>query len=575
MIAASLGQLLTNFTEHVIIADACDRVLWFNDSLTDLFPIQKGDPVFSISSLSAEDWNKPVIPIQGKEGKEYLLQMNLFAFDDQNHLKILSINEVTPTFENMKRTLACYEEILQLMNEGIVLSDAEGKVLLYNKAQEKLEGMKQEDMVGKYLWDAYKYYDPKLSEHQRVLQTRKPIIGKYGVHSCIENITQPVKYSTYPIIKNDQALAVFSISINDSHLKHLLDETIEIKRNIIIPTSFEKRAHHNGTTYTFDHIKGRSPALKKIIREAQNIATYQTDVLIVGETGTGKELFAQSIHNYSKRASSPFVAINCAAIPENLLESTLFGTTKGAYTGATNQMGLFEHAGDGTLFLDEINSMPILLQSKLIRVLEEREIRRLGTNAVTPIHCKMITASNEDPKKLIESQKLRSDLYYRIARTSLLIPPLRERVEDTEMLIDYFILMHSQKLNKQIKSVTRELQHILLHYHWPGNIRELAHVIENLVINADREDMLLDTEHLPLYVKEYIQTPEQQMAFQSQKSKRPIKSAINPAQKRLILQTLESVDWSVTKAAKILGTTRQNLQYHIRKLGLRNHTPAD
>ncbi|RNB87981.1 PAS domain S-box protein [Brevibacillus nitrificans] len=574
MIAASLGQLLKSFAEHVIITDAIANALWFDESAAALFPLQVGENAFDALAPSFANKAEPLPASIEKDGKEYLLQRHLFAQNEQT-LQILLLNSATDVLASLKLKLVCYEEIIQSMNEGIVLSDAEGKVLMYNKAQEKLEGMKQEEMVGKYLWDAYKYYDPKLSEHQRVLETRKPIISRYGVHSCIANITKPVKYSSYPIIKDNQALAVFSISINDFHLKHLLDETIEVKRNIIIPSTLEKRVLHNGTTYTFDNIKGKSPALKKIIREAQNIATHQTDVLIVGETGTGKELFAQSIHNYSKRASSPFVAINCAAIPENLLESTLFGTVKGAFTGATNQMGLFEHAQDGTLFLDEINSMPLVLQSKLIRVLEEREIRRLGTNAVTPIHCKIISASNEDPKKLIENQKLRSDLYYRIARTSLLIPPLRERVEDTEVLIDYFILTASRKLNKQIKSLTRELQQILLHYRWPGNIRELAHVIDNLVINANPDDELLDTEHLPMYLKDFFQSPQNQEIYQQTKSTRPIKSAINPAQKRLIQQTLESVDWSVTKAAKILGTTRQNLQYHIRKLGIKNHAQAD
>ncbi|MDF2680128.1 MAG: domain S-box protein [Brevibacillus sp.] len=574
MIATALGQLLKSFAEHVIIADDSDDALWFDESVAELFPLRTGENVFSALSLPTAKKAKPSLSIQGKDSKEYLLQRHLFAQNEQN-LQILLLNCATDVARQQQLKLVCYEEILQSMNEGIVLSDSEGKVLLYNKAQEKLEGMKQEEMVGKYLWDAYKYYDPKLSEHQRVLQTRKPIISRYGVHSCIANITQPVKYSSYPIIKDNQALAVFSISINDFHLKHLLDETIEVKRNIIIPSTFEKRVLHNGTTYTFDNIKGKSPALKKIIREAQNIAAHQTDVLIVGETGTGKELFAQSIHNYSKRASSPFVAINCAAIPENLLESTLFGTVKGAFTGATNQMGLFEHAQDGTLFLDEINSMPLMLQSKLIRVLEEREIRRLGTNSVTPIHCKIISASNEDPKKLIENQKLRSDLYYRIARTSLLIPPLRDRVEDLEVLIDYFILTSSRKLSKQIKSLTRELQQILLHYRWPGNIRELAHAIDNLVINADSDDVLLDTEHLPMYLKVFFQSMENQEIYQKTKSTRPIKTAINPAQKRLIQQTLESVNWSVTKAAKILGTTRQNLQYHIRKLGIKNHGDGD
>ncbi|MGG1662510.1 sigma-54 interaction domain-containing protein [Brevibacillus sp. NRS-1366] len=463
--------------------------------------------------------------------------------------------------------LACLEQIVDSLNEGVLVSDHEGRIILYNKAQEKLEGLKSEHVIGKYLWEAYNY-NPEMSEHRRVFTSGQPVIAQYRAHAHINGIPQYVTYSTYPIIHNGETIGVLSISHNETKLKNLLHETIELKRKIVTQNKGSKEPS-NGTTYSFESIKGSSSVLRSLIKEAQNVAMHDTDILIVGETGTGKELFAQSIHNHSKRAKSPFVAINCAAIPETLLESTLFGTIKGSYTGAGDQMGLFEYAQDGTLFLDEINSMPISLQSKLIRVLEERMVRRVGANAVTPVRCTVISASNEAPKELIAQSKLRSDLYYRIARTCLIIPPLRERKEDVLFLIDYFIHLSSKQLNKNVHGLTERLYELFLQYKWPGNIRELHHVIENLIIRADEGQKKLDINNLPAYLRENMF--ENNLLGSSRKSgnRRPLKTVTTAFEENFIRNVLEQADWNITKAAEKIGTTRQSLQYHIKKLNIR------
>ncbi|QQE74038.1 sigma 54-interacting transcriptional regulator [Brevibacillus composti] len=394
--------------------------------------------------------------------------------------------------------------------------------------------------------------------------------SRYRAHSTVNGVPKYVNYSTFPIQRDGETIAVFSLSTNESKLKDWLHQTIEIKRQALEKEK-NQRNERNGTTFSFPDIKGKSLAIKGLIKEAQAIALHNADVLIVGETGTGKELFAQSMHNHSPRAKSPFVAINCAAIPENLLESTLFGTVKGAFTGATDQIGLFEYAKDGTLFLDEINSMPMTLQSKLMRVLQERLVRRVGSNEVTPVECTVISASNEDPEKLIEEGKMRLDLFYRIAHTSIYIPPLRERKEDIRFFTDYFLAYYSKKFSKYVPPFSEELLEVFLAYPWPGNTRELEHLIENVVIRASETDEAIEVDHLPAYMRRKIfADPGYRAIEQKQKEtkKRPLTSIFSASHVHYIQQTLEETGWNISKTAKKLGITRQSLQYHIKKHGL-------
>jgi arginine utilization regulatory protein len=450
-----------------------------------------------------------------------------------------------------------------------MMSNQDGVISLYNLAQEKMEGLNKQDILGKHLWSAYNY-NPQNSEHKHTFKTGKPIFSRYRAHSKVNGTPKFVNYSTFPIQKDGETLAVFSLSTNESRLKDRLHQTIEEKRQVT-DTKKNPLDSKNGTIFTFDHIKGKSLALKNLIKEAQNISIHNTDVLIIGETGTGKELFAQSMHNHSPRAKSPFVAINCAAIPETLLESTLFGTVKGAFTGSTNQIGLFEYAKDGTLFLDEINSMPMTLQTKLMRVLQERLVRKVGSNEVTPVQCTVISASNEDPEKLISEGKMRLDLFYRIAHTSLYIPPLRERTEDIHFFIEYFLNSFQEKFNKSVPSLSKTLLTTLLHYHWPGNTRELEYLIENLIIRVSETDQAIEVDHLPTYIRTKIFIDQKNLSNERKEmAKKPFKSIFTNSQEHFIQKTLEQTDWNISQAARKLGITRQSLQYHIKKHGLVN-----
>ena len=451
-----------------------------------------------------------------------------------------------------------FQQIFNKLTDGILVSNKDGKIIYYNKALEKMESMKAEEVVNKYLWDVYQI-NPETSEHKRVRETQVPIVDQYKAHAYSNGSPQYLTYSTYPLMLNDQSIGAFSICMNDTILKNLLHETLELKRDLYsLDSNFEKKPS-NGTIYSFEDIKGQDSQYIECIREAQTIALYNTDILIIGESGTGKELFAQSIHNYSSRAEHPFIAVNCAAIPENLLESTLFGTVKGAFTGATDQAGLFEYAGHGTLFLDEINSMPLSLQAKIIRVLEERQVRRVGSNKNYSIHCNIISASNEDPQKLIQENKLRLDLYYRIAKASIYIPSLTERKSDIAYYTDYFIKQNNEKYNKQITSVSPAVKNIFFSYRWPGNTRELQHLVDNMCIRASFNQSMLSESHIPIHLLKNMHPPKDSIGI-------PITSkSIKDYTPHELSELLNETHWNIAKAARTLNVSRQNLQYHLKK----------
>jgi DNA-binding NtrC family response regulator len=243
---------------------------------------------------------------------------------------------------------------------------------------------------------------------------------------------------------------------------------------------------------------GESPAIRKVLETVERVADTRTTVLITGESGTGKELIARMLHERSSRADKPFIALSCAAIPETLLEVELFGAVKGAYTGAdADRVGKFEAADGGTLFLDEIGDIPSLIQVKLLRVLQEREIERLGSNTPIPIDVRLVTATNRDLEAAVESGAFRSDLYYRLQVVHIHLPPLRERREDIPLLADYFLRKFVEENGRALRTISDEAMRLLQNACWKGNVRELENVIESAVVLAPPDSEILLPEHLP------------------------------------------------------------------------------
>src|SRR5215471_16994564 len=319
----------------------------------------------------------------------------------------------------------------------------------------------------------------------------------------------------------------------------------------------------------FEEIVGESAALKRALGQVELAAPAATTVLLLGETGTGKELFARAIHNLSPRRDRTFVKINCAAIPSGLLESELFGHEKGAFTGAINQkIGRFELADKGTLFLDEVGDIPLELQPKLLRVLQEQEFERLGSTRTQRVDVRVVAATNVDLAKLVAQRQFRNDLYYRLNVFPIQIPALRERHEDIPLLVRYFVQRFSRSLNKAVEYIPADAMDALVRYSWPGNVRELENLIERAVLLSPGKELRIPLAELkngtPGVAKEDSLAPSASLAL-------PI-STLEETERQHILRALKQTKWRIagpTGAATLLGMKRTTLQARMRKLGIR------
>lgn len=307
----------------------------------------------------------------------------------------------------------------------------------------------------------------------------------------------------------------------------------------------------------FPEIIGKSEAMQEVFYIIQMVAESNANVLITGESGTGKELVARAIHNNSLRKSKPFVIVDCTTIPENLLESELFGHEKGAFTGASERKtGLIEIANEGTVFLDEIGELPMFLQKKLLRFLQEKEIQRIGSTQRIKVDVRVISATNRDLEKAVQEGSFREDLYWRLNVVRINLPPLRERKEDIPLLVNHFLNKFSKENNKPIPQLEPEVMELLLSYDWPGNIRELANVMERAVVLSPSG--LISIKHLPRRIQEktgWVAKNE---------------SSLNllELEKSLIIKALNTTGWNQTKAAEILGISRKQLRTKMKHHGL-------
>lgn len=566
MTIEQLSSLLCNYIPSHLILDqnkdfaavspAFEKRLRFNE-------ISRETLIDHIKSQKLDGMEHSQI-ITNLQGKKFFVRYSPVTMNDRDYT-IVALQSFSASRDPNLR-LHCLEEVLKNINDGVIVSDAEGKIIVYNPAQEQLEELASNEVVGKYLWEAYNYHSIELSEHRKVFETGVPIINNYSAHSHRDGIPKYLSYSTFPIYMEEDIVAVYSISKNETTLANLLTETIDLKRKLRDHSVNALSDRENGTRFSFSDIIGDSERTSRVISEAQGMALIDSALLIVGKTGTGKEVFAQSIHNFGKKKKEPFVAINCGAIPENLLESILFGTVKGSYTGATDQVGLFEEAGSGTLFLDELNSMPIAMQSKLLRVLQERKVRPVGSQKTIPIHCRIISAVNENPETLISEGKLRQDLFYRIARLYLHIPPLSERLDDIPSLCGHFISKCNSMLDRYIEGISSELEDVFRRHPWPGNIRELEHLVENLMIRTQAHETELRIEHIPPYMRaSLLASPSGES---SQNTSGSLTAVLQDIERRLILDQLAKNGWNISQTSRDLGIVRQSLIYRMKKLSI-------
>ncbi len=380
-----------------------------------------------------------------------------------------------------------------------------------------------------------------------------PVIILTG-HGGVDEAVEAMKRGAYDFLTKPVNIEKLALIINRA-----IEERKRKDREKVLESLVDER-------YNFDNIIGNSKAFQEVLKMVKQVAPTDATVLITGESGTGKEVIANAIHLNSRRAKNPIVKVHCAALPETLLESELFGHEKGAFTGAVSRKrGRFELADSGTIFLDEIGEISQSVQVKLLRVLQEHEFERVGGEETIKVDIRVITATNRDLKQLVEEGKFREDLYYRLNIINIHIPPLRERKEDIPLLIDYFLKFYNKKHNKNIQGIKEDALIILQNYRWPGNVRELQNLIENLVILCNKK--MITEDILPKYLKVEGGALTERSEFKIQ-----IGATLEEIEKEAILSTLNYTNWNKSKAAKILNIGRKTLLRKLEEYGYKNQS---
>lgn len=449
-----------------------------------------------------------------------------------------------------------YEQIIERVGVGIHAVDHEGKTIIYNKKMREMEAMAKEDVLFKDVREVFQFQENQSSTLLQSLQHGEEIVNVKQTYFNNRGVEITTVNNTFPLTVEGTICAAVEISTDVTKMERL------IRQNLL----------QTKTDFTFRHIIGKSSELMEVIRLAKRASRTNSNVLIIGETGTGKELFAQSIHAESKRVNAPFISQNCAALPDSLIEGILFGTTKGAFTGAIDSPGLFEQAQGGTLLLDELNSLNIALQAKLLRVLQERKVRRIGGTKEFPIDVRVIATVNEDPIDAVANNRLRKDLYYRLAVITLFIPPLRERMEDIHVLVEEFIAKYNKLFKLHVRDVSIEVLQFFESQSWAGNVRELEHVIE-ASMNLINHEQIIEFHHLPYQYRK--KEPKKPMSTQvlmdlsNYETKTSLTDQLALFEKQYIEQFLKLNNNHITNTALALGISRQSLQYRMKRLNIR------
>lgn len=452
------------------------------------------------------------------------------------------------------------EQILNIYNhvDTIILTDDKGYITYFITYRPDVNPHRPKNMVGKHMLEAFKTLTEETSSVMRVIKTGEPILNEIQEFPYDSYVVRSIN-TTMPIKENGKLVGV-------ANMIRYLDGPF--KRNEIVIDLKEKKDF--GIRYHIDDIEGCSESIFYLKQKIRMVSETDSAVLIYGETGVGKELVAQSIHGLSSRRNNRFVSQNCAAIPESLLESIIFGTVKGAYTGAENRPGLFEISKGGTLFLDEINSMEITLQAKILRAIEDNEVTRIGSNTPIKTDVRIISALNENPMDCIKNKKLRRDLFYRLSTVEIDIDPLRKRKEDISYMTDYYINYFNKRMNRAIIGIDEDVEKIFSRYEWPGNVRELRNVLEgafNIATSRKIKKKYLPNYLLQEFDVEGIEMADEHIIRWSNGEDFNLDEAIKEYERNIIISALHN-SRNLSEAAKKLGISRQNLNYKLNKHSL-------
>lgn len=419
------------------------------------------------------------------------------------------------------------------------------------------------DYIDKNFYEVYPQLSQSESSMYEAIKNNKVVYNHNQIFTDYLGRVFNTRNLTIPIVREGNVVGAIELSKDITSI----DDLVRIPQ--LKSMKEDKRSQSvDVEKISFSDILTVNSEMIENIRRAKIFSRSPSPTLIYGETGTGKELFVQAMFNYSGLSRDKMIVLNCAAVPENLMESILFGSVKGAYTGAHNSTGIFEQANNGMLFLDELNSMPIHTQAKLLRVLQDGVVRKLGSEKEKKIDVKIIGAMNIDPLEAIEKGYLREDLFYRLSSNLIRLIPLRERKEDIPIYVDYFIKELNKIYGKNIEGISSSMMDVFLEYNWKGNVREMKHILEAMVSIVNEK--ILTIMHLPLYMKGRI-SKDKSKQVQERMVQMPIMSlteAVDKTERDLIQRALLLTKGHLTKSAEVLGIPRQTLKYKMKRLGL-------
>jgi arginine utilization regulatory protein len=462
--------------------------------------------------------------------------------------------------------------LLDSVKVGVLIINKSGVIIYYNKECSIIDGLKTEDVIGRNLLDVYPSLSTETSIMYQVMRTGKAIYNTTQHYTNFEGRLITTVNSTLPLYNDQQIWGSMEIS-QDVNLAWESYETIlDLQAKLSLVPGVVAKSFKKATG--FHTIVTSDSTMKKAINLGRKIAKMDCPLVVYGETGTGKELFIKAIHQESPRKNGPLISQNCAALPETLLEAALFGTTSGAFTGAQNRPGLFELADKGTLFLDEVMSAPIALQAKLLRVLEEMIIRRVGSTKSIKVDVRVVASINIKPDEAIKKGLLREDFFYRLAYTFFELIPLRQRKKDIPLLVKHFLEQHAEITGNR-KEMTPEAVKRLSGHNWPGNVRELKNIIDKAASTSGEK--IIDVEHLSLLRESsYIGLDypwdngwEDSLAEEGS-GNASLQELVDSFERDVIANVLNKHGGNMAAAAKTLNTPRQTLWSKVKRLGLDN-----
>lgn len=428
--------------------------------------------------------------------------------------------------------------------DALIIVNEENMILYSAMINDDRTYISTKDVIGQNLYEMYPNLTEENSTHARVMKTGKPVINENQLIVERSGKAYVINTSTFPIEDNGRRIGTFDLSSS------------------LTPKSKNDEKEDRNKLYVLDSIVTENESMLSIKSKILKVSRNDSPVMVIGESGTGKELIVEAIHSMGSRREKPFISVNCAVIPDALMESTLFGTVKGSFTGAENRKGLFEIADGGTLFLDEINSMNIELQAKLLKVVEEQKYMKLGGERYVDVDVRVISAVNVDPEEAIKNNSLRSDLFFRLGVVQFFVPPLRERKEDLKPLTEHFISYYNGRMNRQVIGIDEDVRRVFENYPWPGNVREFRNVMESAFNMAEGEYITLNDIPETLAVFSFTRG---NTAFPA--AGKSLTSMTNEYEKEIIQQTLRN-SRSLSEASSMLKMTRQAVKYKIEKYGI-------